>query len=203
MKIPNRRSLFRTGTDGSSVEYRMESQNPYQPPSADTLVQSTGGIDQTSPFSPSGRFGRLSYIAWSVIVAVIGNIISAIFGGGDPVSPDIGGAALVAIVATGLVSLVFYLIFSIRRCHDFNGSGWWVLLGLIPLVNLLFFLFLWLKRGDEGANNYGPSRVTAGWERVVGILGIVLIVVAVIGVIAAIAIPAYTQYMELAKQSGM
>jgi uncharacterized membrane protein YhaH (DUF805 family) len=173
----------------------MESQNPYQPPSTDVSAQRTGGIDQTSPFSPSGRFGRLSYIAWIVIVGFIGNFITAIFGGSGPVPPDIGVAVLVAIVVISLVSLVFYIIFSIRRCHDFNGSGWLLLLGLIPLVNVVFFLYLWLKRGEEGANNYAPPRVTAGWERAVGIFGIFLIVVMFIGVIAAIAIPAYMEYM--------
>lgn len=174
----------------------MEAQNPYQPPSADVSAQHTGGNDETSPFSPSGRFGRLSYIAWGVIVGVLGNVVTAIFGGGAafvpqhdasgaPILPDISGPAMAAIVVVSLISLVLYVIFSIRRCHDFNGSGWLVLIGLIPLANLVFFLYLWLKGGDDGANNYGPPRVTPGWERVVGIIGVVLIVAMVVVVIGS------------------
>ncbi len=167
----------------------MQSRNPYQPPGADVVTPHAGGIDNTSPFSPSGRFGRLSFLAWVVLVSVVGNFATAIFGASGSVSPVIGGAGLVAILVIGLGSLVLYVIFSIRRCHDFNGSGWLVLLGLIPLVNLVFFLYLVLKSGDAGSNSYAPPRLTAGWERVVGILGAVLILVMVIGMIAAIAIP--------------
>ncbi len=167
----------------------MESQNPYQPPGADVATLQAGGIDGTSPFSPSGRFGRLSFLAWVVLVSVAGNFATAIFGAVGSIPSEIGGAALVAILAIGLGSLVLYVIFAIRRCHDFNGSGWLVLLGLIPLVNLVFFLYLVLKSGDAGANRYAPPRVTAGWERVVGILGGVMILVMLIGMIAAIAIP--------------
>ena len=169
----------------------MQSPNPYQPPGADVSTSETGGIDRTSPFSPSGRFGRLSFLAWFVIVSVIGNFANGLFGAVGSIPSDVGGAALAGIVVISFGSLVLFAIFSIRRCHDFNGSGWLVLLALIPLVNLLFFLYLALKRGDEGANSYAPPRVTAGWERVVGILGVVMIVVMLIGLFAGVAVPVF------------
>ncbi len=169
----------------------MQSPNPYQPPEADVSTPETGVVDRTSPFSPSGRFGRLSFLAWFVIVSVIGNFANGFFGAVGSIPSDVGGAALAAIVLISLGSLVLYVIFSIRRCHDFNGSGWWVLLGLIPLVNLFFFLYLVLKSGDAGANDYAPPRVTAGWERVVGILGVVMILLMFIGLFAGIAVPVF------------
>ncbi len=166
----------------------MQSPNPYRPPGADVSTPEAGEIDQTSPFSPAGRFGRLSFVAWIVIVSVVGNFASASFGS---ISAQTGGAALAAIAVIGVGSLVLYVIFSIRRCHDFNGSGWLVLLSLIPLVNLVFFLYLVLKSGDAGANSYAPPRVTTGWERVIGILGAVLILVMIIGILASIVIPGF------------
>lgn len=180
----------------------MESRNPYQPPNTDVSPQYGGGTDQTSSFSPVGRFGRLSFIAWGTILGVISNVITAILGGsqmfvpqyeagGAPVLPDIGAATIIALAVMGLGFAVFYIIFSVRRCHDFNASGWWNLLLVVPFVNLIFMLFLWFKRGDEDANGYGPPRVTPTWEKIVGIIGIVLIVVMIVGVIAAIAIPVF------------
>jgi uncharacterized membrane protein YhaH (DUF805 family) len=163
----------------------MEPQNPYQTPGTDVSPQYHEGSDQSSPFSPSGRFGRLSFIAWGTILGIISNLLSFIVGGGGmfvpqydaagvPIPPDIGGAAMGILVVVSLVFFVFYIIFSIRRCHDFNASGWWNLLLIIPLANLIFMLFLWLKPGDEGANPYGPARLTPGWEKVLGIIGILL-----------------------------
>ena len=46
----------------------MDPKNPYQPPSADVSPQLEKGVDQTSPISPAGRFGRLSFIAWGAIL---------------------------------------------------------------------------------------------------------------------------------------
>jgi uncharacterized membrane protein YhaH (DUF805 family) len=166
----------------------MDPKNPYQPPSADVSPQYEGGADQTSPISPAGRFGRLSFIAWGAVLGVVSNLITAAVGGskmlvpeydatGTPVPLEIGILPLSILVAVGLVFFVFYVIFAVRRCHDFNASGWWNLLLLVPVANLAYLLFLWLKPGDAGANAFGPPRETPGWEKVVGIIGVVLIVV--------------------------
>jgi uncharacterized membrane protein YhaH (DUF805 family) len=165
----------------------MEPTNPYRPPSADVAPQSEGGTDQSSPISPSGRFGRLSFIAWGALIGILYNIVSALVGGaemfvpkydasGAPVPPDIGAGPLFVLITLGLIFFVLYVIFAIRRCHDFNASGWWNLLLLVPLANLIYLLFLWLKPGDPGANAYGAARETPGWEKVVGIIGVVLVV---------------------------
>jgi uncharacterized membrane protein YhaH (DUF805 family) len=178
----------------------MATPNPYQPPTADVSAQPIGGTDQTGPFSPKGRFGRLSYIAWAALLGVAGQLVSLAFGGtalmtpafdasGQPVMPEIGGAALAGLIVVGLATAVIGAIFAIRRCHDFNASGWLVLLFLIPLVNLIFALFMVFKPGTEGANSYGPPRVTPGWEKVVGIIGAVLIGIMLVMMLVAIAAP--------------
>ena len=40
--------------------------------------------------------------------------------------------------------------------HDTNRSGWYLLIGLIPIVNL-YLIYLMFKEGDTGANQYGPD----------------------------------------------
>jgi uncharacterized membrane protein YhaH (DUF805 family) len=178
----------------------METPNPYRSPSADISAQATGGTDQTSPFSPRGRFGRLSYIAWVTLLGVIGQLVSLAFGGsailgpgvdvsGQPMMPEVSGVALAGLVVVGLASLVIGIIFAIRRCHDFNGSGWLVLLYLVPIVNLIFALYLLFKPGTEDANAYGPPRPTPGWEQVLGVIGAVLIGLMLVFIIGAIALP--------------
>ena len=42
------------------------------------------------------------------------------------------------------------LALGVRRMHDTNRSGWWILL---PIVNLVFFCF----EGDRGDNKYGSD----------------------------------------------
>jgi cobalamin synthase len=95
------------------------------------------------------------------------------------------------IVIDGQVTLVIVVLFMIRRLHDIDASGWYALLVLVPLVNVLLILFLLLKGGTQGTNRFGPERITRTWEKVVGIIGIVFMILGVIGIIAAMAIPAY------------
>ena len=47
----------------------------------------------------------------------------------------------------------------IRRLHDINKSGWWMLLfftivGIIPMLYWLYF-----KEGDQSENNYGTVDI--------------------------------------------
>ncbi len=62
-------------------------------------------------------------------------------------------------VLTSLVSLGFILPslgLAVRRLHDINKSGWFVLLGLIPLVGAIILLVWYCKPSDPEANQYGP-----------------------------------------------
>lgn len=53
-----------------------------------------------------------------------------------------------------LIMLLQYFPLAIRRLHDLNASGWYVLLTFAPFGQ---FLILWLmfKKGTEGRNKYG------------------------------------------------
>jgi uncharacterized membrane protein YhaH (DUF805 family) len=86
-----------------------------------------------------------------------------------------------------IVSLVLVIIFTIRRAHDLNKSGWLVLIVIIPLA-ILYFL---IAKGDQGANRFAGFRPTRPWETVLGYIGIGLFVLMIVGVIAAVAIPAF------------
>ena len=45
----------------------------------------------------------------------------------------------------------------IRRLHDTNRSGWWVLIGLIPLAGAIVLFVFALFDSDPGENRFGPS----------------------------------------------
>ena len=44
-----------------------------------------------------------------------------------------------------------------RRLHDTDRSGWWILIGIVPLVGGLVLLIFALFEGDPGENRFGPS----------------------------------------------
>ena len=45
---------------------------------------------------------------------------------------------------------------SVRRLHDTDKSGWFVLISIIPIIGL-FIIFLLIGDGSKGKNRFGPK----------------------------------------------
>ncbi|HEL3781530.1 TPA: DUF805 domain-containing protein [Stenotrophomonas maltophilia] len=70
------------------------------------------------------------------------------------------GSSTLALVVSGL-SVVLWLVFvlpclaaTVRRLHDTDRSGWWVLLAFVPFVSLAVLVFLVLP-SSPGDNRFG------------------------------------------------
>jgi len=72
--------------------------------------------------------------------ALIHNVLIAV---SSAISPAVGGFLC-------LIGAIPMLAVGIRRVHDQNYSGWWV---LVPVGNVVIFL----TDGDKGQNRFGPS----------------------------------------------
>jgi len=57
----------------------------------------------------------------------------------------------------GLAILLPSLAVGVRRLHDLEKSGWWLLLSLIPLIGFLVLLFWFVKQGTDGQNRFGAD----------------------------------------------
>jgi len=68
---------------------------------------------------------------------------------------------LLALCALYAVLPLISIPAAVRRLHDLNGSGFWVILVFVPLVNIVFFLWLLIKKGTEGDNDYGADPLAA------------------------------------------
>lgn len=63
-----------------------------------------------------------------------------------------------------IVTIYFFvasLSLHIRRLHDLGYSGWWILCSNVPLVNLILFFILFLKKGEPNENKYGKPIGTS------------------------------------------
>ncbi|GHU87403.1 hypothetical protein AGMMS49941_10860 [Deferribacterales bacterium] len=54
-----------------------------------------------------------------------------------------------------ILCLILFINPLIKRCHDRNRSGWFILLFLVPIVNLWAIIELGFLRGTVGDNKYG------------------------------------------------
>ena len=109
-------------------------------------------------FNAKGRASRSEYWWWylftilaSIAVSLLGVILDY-FTGIEFIS---------TILTWGLSILILIpnICVQIRRYHDINRSGWWI---LCPIVCIIFLFFA----GDEGENDYGlpeganPEEIT-------------------------------------------
>jgi uncharacterized membrane protein YhaH (DUF805 family) len=109
------------------------------------------GFDHYAKFD--GRASRPAFWWWVLFVFLVGiaaNIID--FAIGAPVFTALVGLAL----------LLPNLSVSIRRLHDTNRTGWWILIYLIPLIGLIVLLVFYIQQGDREENRFGtPPAETA------------------------------------------
>lgn len=73
--------------------------------------------------------------------------------------PDIPeGFGIITSIWTIIIMLPCIAL-SVRRMHDINMSGWFVIIAYIPLIGWGWFFIYSLLRGSEEENNYGPKPV--------------------------------------------
>ena len=98
-----------------------------------------------------GRARRAEFW-WTMFISAIGlwapGAVATILGASE--------IALLAVVVV-LAVLVPSLAVGVRRLHDTGRSGWWLLIGLIPMAGPIALLVLMLIDGQPGPNKYGPS----------------------------------------------
>ena len=110
-------------------------------------------------YTTEGRLNRLRYLKYQVLWTIISTVIGFILGlTGGFLSGDPDSALIV--VPTGIWSFIAGvggIMVSIRRLHDLDKTGWWLLIALIPFVNIIFALYLYLMPGTVGRNRFGED----------------------------------------------
>src|SRR6516162_9823542 len=61
-----------------------------------------------------------------------------------------------------LATLLPGLAISVRRLHDTDRSGWWLLLSFIPLIGTIVLIVWWVQQGTPGPNRFGPNPPNPG-----------------------------------------
>ena len=56
-----------------------------------------------------------------------------------------------------LITLIPNIAVSVRRLHDIDRSGWWMLIVFVPIIGIGLLLFWAAQEGNSQFNQYGPS----------------------------------------------
>jgi uncharacterized membrane protein YhaH (DUF805 family) len=102
----------------------------------------------------SGRARRSEYwyfVLFSTIASVLLMIVDSVLG----TKTATGMGLLGGLYSLGV--LVPSLAVSVRRLHDTNRSGWWLLIVLLPLLGLIALLVFMVLDSQPEENQYGPN----------------------------------------------
>jgi uncharacterized membrane protein YhaH (DUF805 family) len=100
----------------------------------------------------SGRACRSEYWYW-ILFIIIADIVAGII--------DYAIGIQVVTGLFGLATLLPNLAVAIRRLHDLDRTGWWIFIGLIPLVGWIILIIWYCTRGTFGPNRFGPDPLSS------------------------------------------
>lgn len=101
----------------------------------------------------SGRARRKEYwmfILFNFIIVLGLGVVEGLAGG-----PGVLGSLY------SLAVLIPSIAVSVRRLHDTNRSGWWLLIGVVPLIGAIVLLIFVVQDSQPGENRYGPNPKAA------------------------------------------
>lgn len=161
-------------------------QNPYGAPRA-AVGDAAEEFQPVRIFAVAGRIGRARYVVYSVVLTMLIMFVAGL------ASAFMGPAGIALMVVAYIAVIVVSIMLTIQRSHDFNMSGWFSLLALVPLVNIIF----WFIPGTDGPNRFGAKTPPNSVLVLIGLWIMPLVFVG--GIIAAVSIPAYQQYVKRAQ----
>jgi len=103
----------------------------------------------------SGRAQRKEYwlfFLFNLIIEIVLMFIDGTAGLADTASGygPLSGLYTLAVLLPGIAV-------SVRRLHDTTHSGWWLLIGLVPLVGAIVLLIFMVQDSEPYQNQYGPN----------------------------------------------
>ena len=105
-----------------------------------------------------GRSRRKEYwmfVLFQLIVLLVLGVLFAMFEGVSMVLAE--SILWLGVLAYLGLFLLPSIAVQVRRFHDQDKSGWFVLLGLVPYVGGLILLFFMVQPGTPGPNRFGPD----------------------------------------------
>lgn len=103
----------------------------------------------------TGRARRSEYWWWWLALILVGGLfaaVAALLGSGV-----VGDVVRLGYWLFGLLTIVPTIAVSVRRLHDISRSGWWLLIGFVPVVGGLILFVFHVLPSTPASNAYGPQ----------------------------------------------
>jgi len=103
----------------------------------------------------SGRSRRSEYWYFGLFYLIIYVLLAFVDGIAGTYNEMSSVGLLTGIFALGM--LIPSLAVSVRRLHDTDRTGWWLLVALIPLIGAIVLIVFSVQDSGAGTNRFGPN----------------------------------------------
>ncbi|MDD1781395.1 DUF805 domain-containing protein [Enterovibrio sp. ZSDZ35] len=110
-------------------------------------------------FSFKGRIGRKQFWLGSLVMLIQNIILFVAFSMTFDMTTNMPTVAGFGILAVTLVLSIWEATaLYVKRFHDRSKSGWWVLIGFVPVIGALWLLIeCGFLKGADGTNHFGMN----------------------------------------------
>lgn len=157
-----------------------EADNVYDSELVNEELKNENDATKEKPIKLFGITGRISlFDYWKVNGAYLFlSLIIIIYAYSDVLNFNIYISLI--IFAVNLISFVAMIPINIRRLHDTNRGGAYLLLGIVPIVFFYLLYLLMIRVGDEMANDYGsPCQIKSYKQKHLWIVSAIMIMLAI------------------------
>ena len=121
-------------------------------------------------FSFQGRINRAKFwlihlaifVVEAIVLSLLGGTAAIMSGDYEQVIVVFGGASGAVWSIVALLAFWISLAVGVKRWHDRNKTGWWMLIIFVPFIGGLWYLIeCGFLKGTTGPNSYGPDPLTA------------------------------------------
>ena len=109
----------------------------------------------------SGRSARSAFWWWVLFQFIVSIVIAMVEGGGHASAGMMSYNAGPIAMVWSLANLLPGIAVAVRRLHDIDKSGWWLLIGLIPLIGWIILIVWYATKGTTGSNRFGADPLAA------------------------------------------
>lgn len=103
--------------------------------------------------APRKEWGLFLLLQLAVVAVLFALILGFRLLPDDRLDDGLADVLLVIMAVSGLPMLAL----QVRRLHDPDRSGWWVLVSLVPYLGLGMIVWLMLQPGSWGPNRFGDD----------------------------------------------
>lgn len=99
---------------------------------------------------------QLLVLCLYAVVFLVAGLVGALTSGPNGESPAAAGIIGLFFLVVMFGLLIPSLAVSVRRLHDIDKSGWFLLINFLPFGGIVLLVF-WCQEGTRGENRYGPD----------------------------------------------